>query len=277
MSDNLVLALDADEAGIKAAGRAAREALRGGLNVKVARLPAGADPADLILKEGADTWKKAIRDSKDIITFLLDVLEEHSKGADRFRRAVEMVVLPFLSDVQSPIAREQYIREIGKRLDVSEAAVQDALAKVAIVPVAARVVENPFVKQNAFTRPRQAFAILLWQESLPQPGIDAAAFRKELDELLGTDTMETLKDLPEGEREGLRFSAGDFYRARSTFGKEAEDLLDAMRKDKISAELAEVTAALKKAEKAGDEQEIQRLITVNKMLTTRIAQLHEKV
>src|SRR5580698_5887155 len=72
MTDNLVIALDADEAGMKAAGRAARAALQGGLNVKVARLPAGSDPADLILKEGADKWKAAIKESKDIITFLLD-------------------------------------------------------------------------------------------------------------------------------------------------------------------------------------------------------------
>jgi DNA primase len=53
MTENLVIALDADEAGIKAAGRAARAALQMGLNVKVARLPDGLDPADLILKQGA--------------------------------------------------------------------------------------------------------------------------------------------------------------------------------------------------------------------------------
>ena len=52
MTENLVLALDADEAGIKAAGRAARTALQGGLNVKVARLPTGLDPADLIQSAG---------------------------------------------------------------------------------------------------------------------------------------------------------------------------------------------------------------------------------
>ncbi|MBV9159275.1 MAG: DNA primase, partial [Candidatus Kaiserbacteria bacterium] len=127
MTENLVLALDADQAGIKAAGRAARAALQGGLNVKVARLPAGKDPADLI-KEDAEAWRAAIRESKDIVTFLLDVLEEHAKSPDNFRRSVELVVLPFLTDVQSPIAREQYQREIAKRLNVSESAVAQALA-----------------------------------------------------------------------------------------------------------------------------------------------------
>src|SRR3989344_5146981 len=80
MTDNLVIALDPDEAGFKAAARAARAALQGGLNVKVAQPPEGLDPADLILKEGADAWRQAIRNSKDIVTFLLDVLEKLAKG-----------------------------------------------------------------------------------------------------------------------------------------------------------------------------------------------------
>src|SRR3989338_354631 len=136
MTENLVIALDADTAGIKAAGRAARAALQGGLNVKVAKLPSELDPADLILSAGGgsssggkEAWSKVIREAKDIITFLLDTLEEHSKAKDIFRRSVESIVLPFLSDVVSPIAREQYVREIAKRLGVSEHAVAEALEK----------------------------------------------------------------------------------------------------------------------------------------------------
>src|SRR5262249_1031153 len=107
MTENLIIALDPDEAGIKAAGRAARAALASGLNVKVAQLPKGLDPADLIKEKGADAWKESIKNAKDIITFLLDVLEAHAKSPDQFRRNVEAAVLPFLNDIQSPIAREQ--------------------------------------------------------------------------------------------------------------------------------------------------------------------------
>jgi len=52
MTENLILALDPDEAGVKAAGRAARAALSSGLNVKVVQLPKGLDPADLIKEKG---------------------------------------------------------------------------------------------------------------------------------------------------------------------------------------------------------------------------------
>ena len=186
MTENIVLALDADEAGIKAAGRAARTALQGGLNVKVAKLPTGQDPADLIQKSGADEWKKAIRDSKDIIEFLLDVLEEHMPQKDKFRRAVESIVLPFLSDMQSPIAREQHVHEIARRLGVSEAAVSEALEKLPKQPNASIQSSAPTpTKSEAKTSPRamrasdrakQAFSILLWQQSLGKPSIDVAGY-----------------------------------------------------------------------------------------------------
>ena len=287
MTDNLVLALDADEAGIKAAGRAARTALQGGLNVKVARLPNGLDPADLIQKEGADAWKKAIRDSKDIIAFLLEVLEEHLPQKDRFRRAVETIVLPFLSDVQSPIAREQHVQVIAQRLSVSETAVNEALANLPPANADSRPSSEALAKEDkskappsssrAYGRARQAFAILLWQQSLSQPSIDVAAYARELEEAIGSATFAALSTLSEAEREALRFSAERLHGKSASAKKEAEVLLGVILRELLAAELDQATMALKKAENVKDEEEMTRLTGVCKLLTTRIAQLHENV
>jgi DNA primase len=276
MTDNLVIALDADEAGIKAASRAARSALQGGLNVKVARLPDGFDPADFILKEGPEAWKKAIRDSKDIIIFLLDVLKEHSKDTDGFRRAIEAIVLPFLADVQSPIAREQHLHEIAKRLGVSESAIAEALEKLPRAQVPEQHGE-PAKPDKTSDRARQAVAILLWQESLPKPAIDLKEFRKELDDALGEEAVGALTRLPESDLETMRFSAERLFGSRTTLQREAKALLDVLLKDRLMQELDNVTSALKNAETAGDEAKVKELITVNKLLTTRIAQLHINV
>lgn len=276
MTDNLVIALDADEAGIKAASRAAREALRGGLNVKVARLPDGMDPADYLLKEGGEAWKKAIRDSKDIITFLLDVLEEHSKSPDAFRRAVESIVLPFLSDVQSPIAREQYQREIAKRLDVSESAIAEALKKLPENPDARVAQSAAPEKAKSSTRGKNAYALLLWQESLVKPGINPDAYTKELKDAIGVTAFEALDSLPAAEKESLRFSAERLYGNVASIEKETKHILRALLIERLSKELSDSTLALKKAEKAGDGEGLQKLMDVNKLLTTRIAQIHEK-
>jgi len=271
MTDNLVLALDADEAGMKAAGRAARAALQGGLNVKVARLPAGLDPADLLLKEGADAWKKAIRDSKDIITFLLDVLEEHAKGPDNFRRSVEAAVLPFLSDVRSPIAREQYVREIATRLKVSESAVNEALSAVPRAPEE-RQQEQAKTKSPKMDRARQAFALLLWQESLLKPLLKTDAFSEEFEGIIGRDAFAKLNALSEEEKESLRFEAEKDHGKTSSLESDARmQLRELLRSER----LPEIHDAMLSAQEAGEEAEVKRLKAVYNLLKSQIARLEE--
>lgn len=281
MSDNLVLALDADQAGVKAAGKAARLALRAGLNVKVARLPSGLDPADLIRTQGGEAWRAAIRDSKDIITFLLDVLAEHLAQKDKFRRAVETIVLPYLTDVQSPIEREQYIQEIARRLSVPEEAVRDAFEKTPRVPDESgeRKVGSPRESDPASKadRVRQAFALLLWQQSLPKSSIDVRQYERELEEIIGKDSMSILVTLPEPERESMRFSAERVHGRSGSVEKEAKTLLAILRREQFTTRLAAAAAALKTAEAEGDEKEVARLMAECKLLTASLAKLHAEV
>lgn len=281
MTDNLVLALDADQAGIKAAGKAARAALQGGLNVKVAQLPNGSDPADLILKEGADAWRAAIRDSKDIITFLLDTLAEHLPQKDRFRRAVETIVLPYLSDIQSPIEREQYIKEIAQRLAVSDDAVREAFDKVPRVSTDGSIKKAAVAHKpddtNKADRVRQAYALLLWQKSLPRAAIDVAKYEKDFEEIIGKESMEILVSLPETEHESMRFSAERLHGKALGVQNEANALLMVLRREQLSARLAAASAALKTAEAAGNDEEVHRLMAESKLLTGQIAKLHSGV
>ncbi|MDO8522130.1 MAG: DNA primase [bacterium] len=278
MTDNLVIALDADEAGIKAAGRTARTAIASGINVKVARLPTGLDPADLILKNGAEAWRESIRNAKDIITFLLDVLREHAPQQDKFRRNVEAVVLPFIADVQSPIAKEQYIRTVAAQLGVGEGAVAEAVAKLPRSREGNETSASSYVSEKdrgaqpasakGYGRARQAFSLLLWQESLPKPDLDLKSFTAELEKTIGADAFAILRDLPKKELESLRFSAESVHGKSSGLKREAEVILASLMRDKLYSELAEATAQLKRAEFGGNEREIEKAITVCKLLTT---------
>ncbi len=276
MSENLVIALDADAAGFKAAARAARAALQQGLHVKVAQLPNELDPADFILKEGAEAWRTAIREAKDIITFLLDVLEQHSKGKDSFRRSVESVVLPFLADVQSPIAREQYVREIAKRLGVSESAVAEAHSKVARpVPIALETKESTALP-DVPDRIKQAYGLLLWQGSLPKPALDRKQFTKELDHAIGKDKMEKLEQIPAEARETLRFYAEALYGKNSNLRRAADALINVLIRERLQEELTRNAVALKEAENAGDERLVEKLSERSRLLTEEIAKTAKK-
>lgn len=275
MSENLVIALDPDEAGFKAASRAARAALQQGLQVKVAQLPAGLDPADLIAKEGPDAWRAKIREAKEIITFLLDVLENHSKSKENFRRAVETIVLPFLSDVQSPIAKEQYEKEIAKRLGVSEAAVRGAEGKLAKPPAPPAAVPISTRPADAPNRIKQAYGLLLWQESLQKPTINTEIFERELGGAIGEELMKELKRMPLEEKETLRFFAENLHAKNGALQRGADTLLAILRRDRLQRELQETTEALRAAEAGGDEKEVERLSEQTRTLTSVIAKMTE--
>ena len=300
MTDNLVLALDADAAGIKAAGKAARAALHVGLNVKVAKLPTGLDPADLIVKEGPDAWRIAIRDSKDIITFLLDVLQEHTapqkvsqddaepaeqdplRQRDRFRRMVETIVLPYLQEVGSPIAQEQYIREIARRLDVSESAVQAALARLPkeggqVLPPPSPTLQGPDTRKPIFApgyeRAKKAYSLLLWQKALAQSDLDIEGYERDFEIAIGEDGRRALQELTDTEKEEMRFMAELLY-GKTDLLKEAKTLLRVILQERLARELSIATQRLKDAEIKGDEDKVSRLMAESKLLTERIAQMH---
>jgi DNA primase len=273
MTENLVIALDADPAGIKAAGKAARAALQGGMNVKVAQLPAGSDPADLILKEGVEAWRAAIRDSKDIITFLLDVLQAHAPERDKFRRNVEAVVLPFLADVQSPIAREQYVREIAMRLNVSESAVMEAFKNVPRVKAPERA---PQAEQGAnimTDKVKQAYALLVWQESMPQSAFDTAVYADALKEALGADVFAQLRAIPSIDTESMRFLAADMFKAVPSLEKEALNISNSLLKVRLKAEDSAITEKMRDAESRKDTPEVEKLLESQKALRARLAQI----
>lgn len=273
MSENLCVALDADQAGFKAATRSARAALQAGMQVKVAQLPVGFDPADLISKEGAEAWRGVIRGAKDIITFLLDTLAAHAKDGMQLRRSVETIVLPFLAEVHSPIAREQYESEIAKRLGVSTDAVRSAAAKAPQAPSPPIPVATVTRPADAPNRIKQAYGLLLWQESLRAPVIDTEAYARELEGAVGGDVLKELRAMPIDDKETLRFFSEALHAKNGNVQRSANTLLAILRKDRLQSELRAATDALREAEVRGDAEKVDQLSNEVRTLTTVIAEM----
>lgn len=280
MTDNLLIALDADEAGIKAAARAARAALGIGLHVKVVQLPNGVDPADLFQREGGDgLWRTSVRDAKDIVEFLLDTLQERARGHDAFRRSVEVAVIPFLIDVQSPIERDAYIRLISHRIGVSESAVADALNKVPRTPEAPRAEEHPQRPPRECQREEQAIGILLWQEAVEKPTVSLEMLAAAVVQAVGAEALATARALSNSEQERLRFIGEQFSEHSHissgvhAFWRDIEALLAVVERERVQRQLSETTALLRAAEGVGDEQKIQEYTARIQLLTGEIARL----
>lgn len=273
MSENLVIALDADQAGFKAATRSARAALQAGMQVKVAQLPQGSDPADLISKEGAEAWRVVIRGAKDIITFLLDVLAAHAKDDMQLRRSVETIVLPFLADIQSPIGREQYEKEIAAKLGVSQDAVRATVAKTP-QPLSAPATRNTeSLVPNTPNRIKQAYGLLLWQESLEKPVIDTEVYAREFEGAIGKEAMDALRALPASEKETLRFFAEELLSKNGNLQRSTSTLLSILTKDRLQAEIQAASTELRAAEERGDEARVDSLAEDIRTLTSVIAKM----
>lgn len=125
--DEVVLALDADFAGNEAARRGIEIAERGGLLVKVAKLPVGKDPAECIEK-GAHFWKEAVKNAIPIYDFIIDTaLKKYNPKEISGKKNIGNEVLPFLSKITNSIILSHYIRSLAKSLDVSESAIEQQL------------------------------------------------------------------------------------------------------------------------------------------------------
>ncbi len=122
----LVLALDADGAGQEAMLRAARVAEGRSLELRVAALPAGLDPADLVQQEGVETMRARIERSVLFISFYVDrVLSGAQVGSaedgDRVMTEISAVLWEFLGDrTQHALVREELKRRVASRLQLTD-------------------------------------------------------------------------------------------------------------------------------------------------------------
>jgi DNA primase len=117
-TDEVVLALDADRAGRAAMLRAQRVAGSRKLRLRVATMPAGEDPADMLEAGNADRVRELIDGALELPEFHVRwALEEADLTSPAGRdRALDEAV-PVLAAMGESISRDELVRLVGDRLD----------------------------------------------------------------------------------------------------------------------------------------------------------------
>jgi len=129
MSDKVVLALDADKAGISAMKKGAQLMLGRGLDVKVAELPLGKDPADLIQVNPVD-FKHIIGKSVHVIEFFLHVIKREVTDERSFKLKVREEVLPFILLLPSRIDQEHFVGKVAEYIHSTTEAIRYELDRL---------------------------------------------------------------------------------------------------------------------------------------------------
>ena len=129
LSDRVVLALDADKAGIAAMKRGAEVMLRRGVDVKIAELPIGKDPADII-QVSPDEFKKIIGKSVHVIEFLLHLLKRDYTEDRSLKLKAREEILPYVLLLPNRIDQEHFIGVIAKAIGASKDAIRYELDRL---------------------------------------------------------------------------------------------------------------------------------------------------
>ena len=244
-SENLMLVLDADTAGLSATAKSAQLALRQGLRVKAVKLPSGKDPADLIT-EDAKEFVARVKSAKPIVEFFLSVLSEHEADPHRLLRMAEIVVLPLIAAMKSPMEREHFVQIAGRTLGLSSEAVRESLAHLPrqIEGNVAQTIATPSQPTHS-ARETRALQLLGALRAYPDTPL-ARHIETEYARITGVQTPPS-ETVPESA----------IFEAEQSFGEDplegaADELLNAFEAAVIREAYQEAVTNLRRAEAAGD-------------------------
>jgi len=125
MVDEVVLALDADAAGQEAMLRAQRVAAGRKMRLRVAAMPAGEDPAEMMAAEGgAERFRALLEGAVELTAFQVGLVLDRtdvSSPTERDRALDE--VAPIMAGMGESASRDDVVRRVAERLDLEPAMV----------------------------------------------------------------------------------------------------------------------------------------------------------
>lgn len=278
LSQNVVLAFDADSAGVASAGRTARLALSMGMNVKVALLPSGVDPADLVLK-GDDAWKKVVREAKHIVDFYLDHLARTISDPRNLRLEVSRVVLPYIARIPNKIDQAHFVGVTASKLGIDEAPVREELSKVRLDEDSAEGQQEVSEKKANNTQvplsplEERLVGIILWQRGRKGKDIDLPSLEQEFTALVGEARSKESEAIGKENLNQLLFEVESLYEDAHELQADVDELLLNLRRQQLVANREEVLLALRGAEEKNDAKKAATLTKRYSKLTEELESL----
>ena len=193
LSSRIIIAFDGDPAGEKAAEKASILGISLGLEVKVANLPEGLDPAEVIRKN-PEEWKDILRKSLPAVEFFFNKIEEKEKDPRKLGKQIEKRILPMIKLIESSIEQAHFVSLVAKRTGIKEEILWEDLKKAKKPELSQRsdlgnskrsdlnTEKAPTPSHREQIEERLA-EIRLWQKELSGSAPEVTALRKEESEL----------------------------------------------------------------------------------------------
>ncbi len=123
--DEVVLAMDADEAGEEAMLRAQRVAAGRRMRLRVASMPSGVDPAELMAEaDGPERFRGFLQGAAELTDFQVTRVLNRTDTASPVERDRALAeVAPIIAGMEEGAAQSELIRKVADRLDLEPAMV----------------------------------------------------------------------------------------------------------------------------------------------------------
>lgn len=268
LSNRVIMAFDADNAGFNASARAWQIALSLGMEVKIAELPKGFDPAELILKN-KEKWAGALKESKHIIDFYLDRVLSEESDKRKIALKIKDKVLPFVAALESNIEKSHFIGKIADVIGIKEEAIRDDLKKVksalgeeligANIKPFRKEEEPPLLRKDSILR--RIAGILFWQESKDKPFMSLDKMKENLKNIMSDKDFNELLQMPKSSKDELIFEAEAYYADKQAAEKDLSDLILSLEEEYLKIKLDSAVKELHSAERAkSGEEELKKIL-----------------
>jgi DNA primase len=274
LADQILLSMDADEAGNVAMKRSTEQAERRGLSVKVVQVKGGKDP-DEIARNSPEKWKKMVESSVDIYEYVMERAFEKndSKSIEGIKKITEEVV-PFLSKIENNVVREVWSKRLAEKLGVDTKVVVSEMERV----YSGKKVEFKKIGENSedpndskIARLAKRFIGLLilkmkdsevvspWFSGLTVPGGEGKLISWLFKTNLNIGIEEMMKTMPDE----LKEIAGEAYMAEGENDKvgekEVEESAVLLLREVIKMRKSELMDSMNRAKKDNDDAEEERI------------------
>jgi DNA primase len=202
-ADAAVITFDADAAGQTAAVRGAEVALAAGLAVRVATVPEGKDPDELLHLKGLPALEGARNDAVDLVAFKTELLIKRAgELTPETKSSVAKDVLSTIAQCPDEVLKDEWIRRLASRLGVNEDSLRRSAGKsvpqlrrpagaAAPAAQAAPVRREPVVAAEVPARDLQLLGVVFKTpasaKDVPEEALDSGAARLILLNLRGVE------------------------------------------------------------------------------------------
>ena len=272
-TNTLILCFDADSAGVSAVARSAERAIKMGFEVRVAELPQGLDPADLILKN-KDEWQGVLLHSTHVVDFFVSVTRKKGLDERTFKKEIARVVFPYIAVMSDRIDQTHFIHHIAQVISTNEDIIRKEIEKYEPKTYASPpmlTVDAPPDKSRKEIIEEEIAGIFLAASSIAEISLDEE--KNLLEEIIPGNTEELKKRVPEYRQGQAALQAEIIFTDPKRLKDTLRELITNLKKEILTEEYSSLREKIREKESDGLHDEALILLQKCNQLLEKLREI----